>query len=162
MLQNEVYRGDIALQKTFKVGPLTRQRKNRGELPSYYVRENHEAIIEPEVWEAVQAKIREARESDPDGLRRIVRASSVLSGKIVCGQCGSHFCKGVVNGNKTNGMQEIWICYGKNSKGASFCSARNIRGDRIREAAAKALGVPVGTVKSRLARGRELLRLELE
>ncbi len=48
-----------------------------------------------------------------------------------------------MNGNKTDGMQEIWICYGKNSKGTAFCSTRNIRGDRIREAAAKALGTTV-------------------
>lgn len=143
ILQNEVYRGDIALQKTFKVGLLTRQRKNRGELPSYYVSENHEAIIEPEVWDAVQTKIQAAREPASDGLQRIVPPASVLSGMIVCGQCGSHFCKGVVNGNKTDGMQEIWICYGKNSKGTAFCSARNIRGDRIRTASAQVLGTTV-------------------
>lgn len=56
ILQNEVYRGDVELQKTFKVGPLDRQRPNRGELPSYYVSENHEAIVLPEVWDAVQKR----------------------------------------------------------------------------------------------------------
>ena len=60
ILQNEVYRGDVELQKTFKVGPLERQHPNHGELPSYYVSENHEAIVPPEVWDAVQEKIRSA------------------------------------------------------------------------------------------------------
>ena len=68
--------------------------------------------------------------------------ASVFSGKIVCGRCGSHFCKGVVNSNKTDGRQENWICYGKNSRGKRFCDAKNITGDRLREAAAQALDTP--------------------
>ena len=141
ILQNEVYRGDVLLQKTFKEGPLDRQHRNRGELPSYYVSESHEAIIEPEVWTAVQDKIRSACETAPMGRNRVMPLASVFSGKIECGKCGFHYTKGAVNRNKTDGLQEKWTCYGKGSKGVSFCSARNITGDRIREAAAQALGI---------------------
>ena len=38
-------------------------RKNNGEVQSYYISENHEPIVSPEVWEQVQ-KIREQRKRD--------------------------------------------------------------------------------------------------
>ena len=142
ILTNEVYRGDVLLQKTFKDGPLDRQHLNRGELPSYYVTDNHEAIIDEETWKAVREKILSACETAPEGKRRLVPLASVFSGKIECGKCGAHYTKGMVNGNKTDGMQEKWTCYGKGSRGASYCDAKNICGDRLRKAAATALGLP--------------------
>ena len=48
ILQNEKYKGDALLQKTFTVDFLTKKTKvNEGEVPQYYVENNHEAIITP-------------------------------------------------------------------------------------------------------------------
>ena len=55
ILTNEKYKGDALLQKTFTVDFLTKKKKaNEGEIPQYYVKDNHEAIIDPETFEMVQ------------------------------------------------------------------------------------------------------------
>jgi site-specific DNA recombinase len=57
MLSNEKYAGIALLQKSYVADPLShRQMKNDGELPMYLVDNSHEAIICPEVFEAVQRR----------------------------------------------------------------------------------------------------------
>ena len=46
ILTNEKYKGDALLQKSFTVDFMTKKKKkNEGELPMYYVENNHQAII---------------------------------------------------------------------------------------------------------------------
>ena len=55
MLGNEKYKGDALLQKTYTVDFLTKKRvDNTGQVPQYYVEDSHPAIIDKEMWEAVQ------------------------------------------------------------------------------------------------------------
>lgn len=50
ILKNEKYKGDMLLQKTFAIDYLTHKvKKNKGEVPSNYVSNSHEAIIDPEM-----------------------------------------------------------------------------------------------------------------
>ena len=54
ILSNEKYKGDALLQKSYTVDFLTKKTKvNEGEIPQYYVEDNHEAIIDPEVFDTV-------------------------------------------------------------------------------------------------------------
>lgn len=63
ILQNEKYKGDALLQKTFTVDFLTKKKKvNEGELSRYYVRNNHEAIISRQMFETVQNEIKRRKE----------------------------------------------------------------------------------------------------
>ena len=58
ILQNEKYRGDALLQKRYSRDFLDRKmRKNDGEVQQYYVVGNHEAIIEPYIFEKVQEEL---------------------------------------------------------------------------------------------------------
>src|SRR5665647_245391 len=58
ILTNEKYRGDALLQKSYTVDFLTKKKKvNEGEIPQYYVKNNHPAIITPEVFEMVQREL---------------------------------------------------------------------------------------------------------
>lgn len=55
ILTNEKYRGSARLQKHFTVDFLTKKTKvNEGEVPQYYIEHSHEAIIDPQEWDAVQ------------------------------------------------------------------------------------------------------------
>lgn len=59
ILQNEKYRGDALLQKRYSRDFLDRKmRKNQGEVPQYYVVGNHEPIVRPEIYEAVQEELK--------------------------------------------------------------------------------------------------------
>ena len=61
ILQNERYKGDAILQKSFCTDFLTKKfKKNEGEVPQYYVRNSHPAIVSEEVYDLVQLEI-EAR-----------------------------------------------------------------------------------------------------
>ena len=56
ILTNEKYKGDALLQKVYKPDFLSKKKKkNEGEVPEYYVKGNHEAIIPPAVFDNVQA-----------------------------------------------------------------------------------------------------------
>ena len=58
MLRNEKYKGDALLQKTYTIDFLTKKKNiNKGELPQYYVENNHEAIVDKETFDAVQAAL---------------------------------------------------------------------------------------------------------
>lgn len=110
-----------------------------GTTKSYYVENNHEPIVSREVWQAVQDKIQEAREYNPT-VHRIVKPSC-FSGKIICCRCGYNYTKGLTKTNRTEGLTESWVCFGKIKHKKAFCPSLSIRGDRLREAAAQAMGM---------------------
>lgn len=57
ILSNEKYVGDVLMQKSFTEDFLTGKRsKNDGELSMYFIENDHEAIIEREIFEAVQKR----------------------------------------------------------------------------------------------------------
>lgn len=87
ILTNEKYKGDALLQKRFTVNFLTKETKaNEGEVPQYYVENNHEAIISPQVFDWVQEEIKRRREG-----RGRYSGVSIFSSKIKCGQCGGWY-----------------------------------------------------------------------
>ena len=59
ILRNEKYIGNILMQKSFTANFLSsKQVKNNGELEQYFIENNHEPIIEKEVFDKVQEKLR--------------------------------------------------------------------------------------------------------
>lgn len=86
ILQNEKYKGDAILQKSFTTDFLTkRMKKNEGEVPQYFVEGAHEAIISPEQFELVQEEIARRKE-----LGRAY-SDTAFHSKLICGDCGSFY-----------------------------------------------------------------------
>ena len=56
ILHNEKYMGDIMMQKSYTVDHLTHRkvRNDQTVVPSYYVRDHHEAIVDRKTFERVQ------------------------------------------------------------------------------------------------------------
>jgi len=55
ILTNEKYKGDLLLQKTYVPDYLKKRSvPNNGQREQYYVKDDHEAIIPRDEWEAVQ------------------------------------------------------------------------------------------------------------
>ena len=86
ILTNEKYYGAAILQKSVKPDVLSPPRKNTGELPSYYIAEDHEPIVSEETFRIVGDEMQ--RRSDSDGRAHGV---SVFSGRIVCEECGGFY-----------------------------------------------------------------------
>ena len=58
ILYNEKYIGDALLQKTFVTDCITKQvKKNNGELPQYYIENNHPAIIPRDIYQRVREEM---------------------------------------------------------------------------------------------------------
>lgn len=84
ILTNEKYKGDALLQKSFTVDFLTKKKKtNEGEIPQYYVKDNHEAIIDPETFEMVQTLMTTRTKG-----RNRKSSVSIFSSKVKCGEIG--------------------------------------------------------------------------
>lgn len=82
ILCNEKYKGDALLQKKFTVDFLTKKQKvNEGEVPQYYVEDNHPAIITPLEFDMVQAEIARRQR-----LGRSYSGASIFWSKVICGE----------------------------------------------------------------------------
>ena len=87
ILTNEKYKGDALLQKEFTVDFLTKKtKKNCGEIPMYYIEDDHEAIIDPAVFDMVQQEM-ERRKTGASRYSGV----SIFSSKIKCGECGGWY-----------------------------------------------------------------------
>ena len=108
ILSNEKYKGDALLQKTFCEDFLTKKMKlNQGEVPQYYVENNHEAIIDPQTFDMVQAEL--ARRTSGNNRHSGVH---LLSNKIKCGDCGGWYGSKVWHSNDKF-RRIIWQCNNK-------------------------------------------------
>lgn len=124
ILTNEKYKGDALLQKSFTVNFLTKEKKiNEGEIPQYYVEKNHEAIIEPKVWDFVQDLLENKPRYNND----------IFSSKIVCGCCGSFYGAKTWHSNSKY-KRTIWRCNNKYSKKGNPCKTPHLYEEDIKKA----------------------------
>lgn len=138
MLSNEKYIGDMMLQKGYVADHITKRIKpNRGELPMYYVEGTHEAIIDKETFEAVQAEI--ARRSALSHHPR-TKTVSEFSGMIHCARCGANFCK-KINCSGTKYAKVTWACRTFTYRGKRECPAKRIPEDILKAKCAEVLGL---------------------
>ncbi|MGU7919313.1 recombinase family protein [Streptococcus suis] len=129
MLQNEKYKGDALLQKTFTVDFLTKKRvQNDGQVNQYYVDNSHEAIIDEETWETVQLEMaRRKTYRDEHQLKSYIMQSedNTFTTKVFCGSCGSAF--GRKNWTTSRGKRKVWQCNNRyRVKGQIGCQNNHI------------------------------------
>ncbi len=117
ILTNEKYKGEAILQKSFVVDYLTKKKKqNEGEVPMYHVKNSHEAIIDPEVFDLVQAEIEKRKK-----LKGLHSGHGVFSSKIVCGQCCEFYGPRTFHSNSKY-RRVVWQCKMSLKKGTK-CEA---------------------------------------
>lgn len=127
ILTNEKYKGDALLQKKYTADYLEhRVVPNNGELPQYYVENNHPAIIEREVWEMVQTEM--MRRSM---LGAAYSGNSIFASKLICGDCGKPYGKKKWH-STSKYAREIYRCNAKYSKGQAQCQTPNLTEEDIK------------------------------
>lgn len=88
VLTNEKYCGDLLLQKVYRENYLTKRKcHNTGELPQYFVEDDHPAVVTRQIFMAVQDELkRRAKEKTQP-----VGSKSSFTGKIRCSCCGKNY-----------------------------------------------------------------------
>lgn len=128
ILQNEKYKGDAILQKKFTVDFLTKKQKvNEGEVPQYYVENSHPAIIEPEVFDLVQAEIKRRKTTG-----RQQSGLDCFSSKIVCGECGGFYGSKVWHSTDKY-RRTVWQCNNK-FKNGTRCKTPHLSEETLQRA----------------------------
>jgi DNA invertase Pin-like site-specific DNA recombinase len=116
LIRNEKYMGDSLLQKKYVSDHLSKKlKRNRGDLPMYYSKGTHAAIIDADTFELAQ-KLREERASTIGAERR----TYPFTGKMVCGICGKHYKR------KKGVGRFYWQCSTYLAHGKSRCAAKQI------------------------------------
>lgn len=132
ILKNEKYAGDLLLQKSFVEDHISKiSRKNHGEMPQYFIQNDHEAIIPRETFDAVEE----------ENARRRVKyghasgEKSELSSLICCGICGKNYRR------KTAATRILWCCSTYNTRGKKYCASKSIPETTLKDACCQALGI---------------------
>lgn len=90
--------------------------ENNGEVPQYYVEDSHPAIIDRDMWEAVQLEMERRRKFAED--HNISKSNSAnpnnpFAGKVICGFCGGIYGRKVWNSTDESLRRYVWQCSGK-------------------------------------------------
>lgn len=150
ILRNEKYKGDALLQKSYTVDFLTKKTKvNEGEIPQYYVEDNHEAIIDPEVFEMVQREIAKRGKG-----KKYHSGVHAFSTKIKCGECGSWYGSKVWHSNSKY-RKTIWQCNHK-FDGDCRCQTPHLTDEEIQLYFLSAANKLLATKAAVIANGREM------
>ena len=145
ILTNITYTGNMLFHKEYCLDPITKKRKkNRGELPQYFVEGTHEAIISMEEWQAVQEEFKRRRDLGVFGNKSL--NLSCFTGKIKCGHCGQSFVRNTRR-RRLKGVPveqcDKYTTYGcgtQKKKGRS-CPARDIPEETLKAKCAEVLGL---------------------
>lgn len=130
MLRNEKYMGDTILQKSYTTDFLSKRRvMNDGVLPKYHIKRDHEAIIDVDTWEAVQAEIERRAQYCKDHFTNAYLQKTETNpfyAKIICGNCGSTYSR-VKYTTRAGTAITKWRCGSCNkANGHKICSNRYV------------------------------------
>ena len=108
-------------QKTYTVDYLSKTvRKNNGEVKQYYVSNSHDAIVDEDTFNLVQAEL--ARRSK---FKSALRDNSVFSTKIICGECGYFYGRKTLHSTSEKHRKVVWYC-NRRYDGEEKCSTPSI------------------------------------
>lgn len=137
LLQNETMRGNTLCQQTYVTDHISKKQvNNKGDLPMYLLKGTHEAIIDDETFEAVQAEM--ARRGAAGGLNEY--EGLAFRKLILCEKCGRLFI------HNTNGRkwwkQPVWRCGGHDKRtNPEGCPSRDIPEDILMQKTCSVLGL---------------------
>lgn len=123
ILKNEKYKGDAILQKTYRDNHINKLKKrNKGERDSFYIEDNHPAIVAKEVWEQVQHEMKKRAEAKGNfaGSNKSQNRYP-LTGKLFCSKCGSPLRRRTWN-SKHSCRKIVWQCSNYIKNGKDACS----------------------------------------
>ena len=153
ILKNYTYTGNLLLQKTYREDYISKETvPNNGEMPMYHATDTHEAIIDLDVFDAVQAEI-ERRSKKYTSTKRNYAARYPFSGMIVCGNCGKHYRR------KTTAGGIVWICTTFNTQGKAACPSKQIPEEKLYEMTAD---IDLGDVDCIIAENGNVIRIRMK
>jgi len=126
ILRNEIYKGDVMMQKTYLDADRIRH-KNRGERDRYYIADNHIPIVDSDDWNAVQEILDDRSIALKEGTKpKEVTGDShnsyPLTGKLYCPKCGK-----MLHHHYGYGRKNIyWKCSTWLKKGRNQCSGISV------------------------------------
>ncbi|MEA4821140.1 MAG: recombinase family protein, partial [Erysipelotrichales bacterium] len=128
ILTNEKYKGDALLQKSYTEDYLNQKIvKNTGQIPQYYVENNHPAIIDRDTWESVQIEL-----SRRDDLGTKYSSNDIFASKLICEDCGGFYGQKKWHSN-TKYSRFIHQCNRKFEKGKDKCTTPNLTDSEIKQ-----------------------------
>lgn len=144
ILRNEKYCGDAILQKTITVDPISKiHKKNTGEAPMYYVKDNHVGIIDRETFNRTQEEIARRLNVRPSTDKLSVTGQGkysryALTDILRCAECGTKFRR--VTWSKKGKKKVVWRCCNRLDYGTQFCkTAPTIEEKEIQNAVVRAM-----------------------
>ncbi len=145
ILSNEKYKGDALLQKTYIADCITKKSKrNNGELPQYYVENNHPAIIERQMFDRVQEEIarragkRKVKEVGTKTEQGKYSSKYALTDLLFCGTCGTPYRR--CTWSKKGKIKIVWRCISRLDYGTKYCKeSPSIEESVIHDAVIKAI-----------------------
>ncbi len=154
ILSNEKYKGDALLQKRYTDNYLEHTvKKNEGELPQYYVENNHPPIIDKYEWEMVQTEIQRRRQ-----IGRNYSATTQFASKLICEDCGGFFGKKVWH-STSKYAREIYQCNKKFAKNKKKCETPHLYEEEIKSMFIKAYNLVMQEKERLLADTKEVIIL---
>lgn len=129
ILHNEIYAGDVLRQKTYVSDFITGTvKKNTGELPQYYIMDNHAAIVPREIYNQVQAEFARRNSLISSSTKPTKSNSGKFSSKYAltdlmrCGECGTAYRRVTWPALEKGGEKRIvWRCICRLERGKEVC-----------------------------------------
>lgn len=145
ILQNEKYAGHVLLQKTYTADLLSGTiKKNNGELPQYYIENNHTPIVSQEMFLLVQEEIARRKSKSPASQKKVrtnrgrYTSQYALSERLICGECGCYYRR--VTWNIRGKKKIVWRCINRLEFGKKYCkSSPSISEDVLHNAILRAI-----------------------
>lgn len=119
MIRNEKYIGNALLQKKYVSDHLTKLlKRNQGQLPMYYVKGTHEAIINEEIFR--QAQVIYEHNKENAATKRSTTQRYPFSSMIRCPHCGKNYKRKISSGKVS------WNCTTFLKEGKTICHTKQI------------------------------------
>lgn len=112
IMSNEKHMGDVILQKWYTPDYLSHKiAKNEGQLPKYHITEDHEAIVDKDLWEATQLELKRREDYMKEyNLKTMGQFTDKrpFTHKVICGCCGHTYARRTLQ--RSWGKVYAWSC----------------------------------------------------